>query len=136
VAPVVTETETVTVSAVEMAMIEANAKKMAAEMAKLKADNAALTAAPAVDTAELAAKLAAAQAENEKLKLQQAVKQTRNLSIRVSEKGAVSLYGMGKFPVSLYVEQWECIFANAEDIKTFIADNGKVLKRKGTTQTA
>lgn len=55
------------------------------------------------------------------------------LSCKVSGKGAVSLYGMGKFPVTLYVEQWERMFAFREQIEGFIAAHDSELKRKGET---
>lgn len=52
------------------------------------------------------------------------------ISIRVSEKGAVSVYGMGRFPVTLYKEQWERLLAAADQIKSFIKDNDHLLKKK------
>jgi hypothetical protein len=54
------------------------------------------------------------------------------LTLKVSEKGAVSLYGMGRFPVTLYKEQeqWLRILGNASEIETFIRDNGSRLKSK------
>ena len=66
-------------------------------------------------------------AENEKLKAGRAV---GNISIRVSEKGGVSVYGLGRFPVTLYQEQWDKLLAHAEDIRQFINDNRDRLKRK------
>jgi hypothetical protein len=48
----------------------------------------------------------------------------------VSEKGAVSLYGMGRFPVTLYKEQWLRILGNAPEIEAFIRDNESRLKSK------
>jgi hypothetical protein len=52
------------------------------------------------------------------------------LSLKVSEKGAVSLYEMGRFPVTLYKEQWLRILASASDIETFIRENDSKLKTK------
>jgi hypothetical protein len=52
------------------------------------------------------------------------------LSLKVSEKGAVSLYGMGRFPVTLYKEQWLRILASASDIEAFIRENDSKLKTK------
>jgi hypothetical protein len=49
---------------------------------------------------------------------------------KVSEKGAVSFYGTGRFPVTLYKSQWEILFANSEKIKTFITDNDAALSTK------
>jgi hypothetical protein len=65
--------------------------------------------------------------ENEALK----AKLGRPTSIRVSEKGAVSVYGLGRFPVTLYKEQWLKLLAMADDIKKFIAENEARLKAKG-----
>ena len=65
-------------------------------------------------------------AENEQLK-QRAV---RGVSLKVSEKGAVSVYGLGRFPVTLYKEQWTKLLAMAEDIKTFIKTHDAELKTK------
>lgn len=67
--------------------------------------------------AELEAKLAKAQAP-------------KALSLKVSEKGALSLYGMGRFPVTLYREQWERVLAHGDQIKAFIEANAAVLSRK------
>ena len=65
-------------------------------------------------------------AENENLK-----KPARGqLSLRVSEKGALSVYGMGRFPVTLYREQWEKLLGMADQIKQFIQDNDDKLKKK------
>ncbi|MGE5849812.1 MAG: hypothetical protein ACM362_06785 [Candidatus Methylomirabilota bacterium] len=66
-------------------------------------------------------------AENEALK----AKMTRATSIRVSEKGAVSVYGLGRFPVTLYKEQWLKLLGMADDIKKFIAENSSRLRVKG-----
>ena len=58
-------------------------------------------------------------------------KAARATSIRVSEKGGVSVYGLGRFPVTLYKEQWLKLLDMAEDIRTFIAANEAKLKTKG-----
>jgi hypothetical protein len=52
------------------------------------------------------------------------------LSMKVSDKGALSLYGMGRFPVTLYKEQWERVLGHADDIKAFIAANTNKLTTK------
>ncbi len=52
------------------------------------------------------------------------------LTMKVSEKGALSVYGMGRFPVTLYKEQWLTLLSIAEDIKKFIDDNDDRLKTK------
>jgi len=50
--------------------------------------------------------------------------------LKVSEKGAVSVYGMGRFPVTLYKEQWLRLLAIADEIKAFITANDERLKSK------
>ena len=50
--------------------------------------------------------------------------------LKVSEKGAISLYGMGRFPVTLYKEQWLRVLESAAEIKAFIHDNEAKLKTK------
>ena len=52
------------------------------------------------------------------------------LSLRVSEKGALSVYGLGRFPVTLYREQWDKLLGLADEIRQFIQDNDSVLKKK------
>ena len=73
------------------------------------------------------------QAELEKLRAENAaLKQasSRGVSLKVSQKGAVSLYGMGRFPVTLYKEQWTKILDMSDTIRAFIADNNSALKEK------
>ena len=65
-------------------------------------------------------------AENESLKRTS----SRGLSIRVSEKGALSVYGLGRFPVTLYREQWSRLLDMADDIRSFIQANQDRLKSK------
>jgi hypothetical protein len=72
--------------------------------------------------------------EIEKLRAENdALKRTssKGLSLRVSEKGALSVYGLGRFPVTLYKEQWLRLLDMAEDIKIFIHQNEVQLKSKG-----
>ena len=64
--------------------------------------------------------------ENERLK----TRQTRGVSLKVSEKGGVSVYGLGRFPVTLYKEQWARLLDMADDIRAFIAENDSRLKSK------
>jgi hypothetical protein len=75
---------------------------------------------------DMKAELERLRAENEQLK-QRAV---RGVSLKVSEKGAVSVYGLGRFPVTLYKEQWAKLLAMAEDIKVFIKTHDAELKTK------
>ena len=57
-------------------------------------------------------------------------KGVRGLSLKVSEKGAGSLYGIGRFPVTLYKEQWAKILGMADEIEAFIRENDHLLKAK------
>lgn len=56
---------------------------------------------------------------------------TQRLYCKVSEKGACSVYGLKRMPVTLYVEQWERLLAFADKLKGFLAENSRALKRKG-----
>lgn len=53
------------------------------------------------------------------------------VTMKVSEKGALSIYGMGRFPVTLYKEQWLKLLAMSDDIRAFIVANEGQLKTKG-----
>ena len=75
-----------------------------------------------------AAELARLRAENERLRRTQ----SRGITLKVSEKGGVSVYGLGRFPVTLYKEQWLKLLDLAEDIRAFIRDNQAGLKTKGS----
>ena len=66
-------------------------------------------------------------AENEALK---ASRRPGALSLKVSEKGGVSVYGLGRFPVTLYQEQWEKLLGMTDELRAFIAANRDRLKRK------
>ena len=73
-------------------------------------------------------------AQNEALNAENASlknKKTGSVSMKVSEKGAVSVYGLGRFPVTLYQEQWSKLLGLAEEIKVFIEENKAKLKVKG-----
>ena len=76
----------------------------------------------------------ALQAELERLKKENAAlkaQSSRGVSLKVSEKGGVSVYGLGRFPVTLYKEQWAKLLDLAEDIRNFIRENDAQLKTKG-----
>jgi len=64
--------------------------------------------------------------ENEALKKSP----TRGVSLKVSEKGGVSVYGLGRFPVTLYKEQWVKLLDLADDIRAFIKTHEAELKSK------
>ena len=75
---------------------------------------------------DLKAEIERLRAENDKLKN----KGVKGLSLKLSEKGGVSLYGVGRFPVTLYKEQWRRILGMAAEIETFINENEGALKSK------
>ena len=75
---------------------------------------------------DLRAEIEQLRRENDALKNTSA----KGLSMKVSEKGALSIYGLGRFPVTLYKEQWTKLLAMAEEIKTFIQANDSQLKAK------
>src|SRR5262245_28758464 len=75
---------------------------------------------------EMAREMALLKAENARLK---ANKSTIN-GIKVSAKGAVSVYGLGRWPVTLYRTQWEALLSKASDIQAFIAANESLLASK------
>lgn len=75
---------------------------------------------------EMKAELDRLKAENEALKKTSG----RGLSLKVSEKGGVSVYGLGRFPVTLYKEQWVKLLDMSEEIRTFIRSNDARLKAK------
>jgi len=75
---------------------------------------------------ELKSEIERLRAENETLK-----KPSRGqMSLKVSEKGGLSVYGLGRFPVTLYREQWEKLLGMADEIRNFIRENGHSLKKK------
>ena len=74
----------------------------------------------------LKAELERLRAENESLKQ----RQTRAISMKVSEKGGLSVYGLGRFPVTLYKEQWNRLLDMNDDIRRFMKENDGALKTK------
>ncbi len=75
---------------------------------------------------DLKSELERLRAENESLKRSS----SKGLSLRVSEKGALSVYGLGRFPVTLYKEQWLRLLDMSDDIRGFIRQNDAQLKSK------
>jgi ribosome-interacting GTPase 1 len=73
---------------------------------------------------ELKAKLAQLEKEVE------VKKRSGDLSFKIGEKGGLSVYGLGRFPVTLYYEQWNRLLGAAEDIKKFLEENKSKLKLK------
>ena len=72
------------------------------------------------------AELERLRAENETLKN----RATKGMTLKVSGKGGVSVYGLGRFPVTLYKEQWRKLLAMADDIRVFITEYEAELKTK------
>ena len=75
---------------------------------------------------DVQAELERLRAKNARLKGQSA----RGLTFKVSEKGALSVYGLGRFPVTLYKEQWQKVLEVADEIRTFLKENDAQLKSK------
>jgi hypothetical protein len=82
----------------------------------------------AEDRNDLEGELARLRAENDRLKSQQ--RTSGSLTFKVSEKGAVSVYGLGRFPVTLYQEQWDKLFGGIDELKRFLEENRDRLKKK------
>jgi len=70
---------------------------------------------------ELKAQLAALEAKQQR---------TGSMSFKVSDKGGVSVYGLGRFPVTLYYEQWLKLLDRAQDLRDFLEENKSKLKLK------
>jgi hypothetical protein len=75
---------------------------------------------------EMKAELERLQKENESLK----ARTSKGISLKVSEKGGLSVYGMGRFPVTLYKEQWLKLLDMSDDLRRFIQENDAKLKTK------
>jgi hypothetical protein len=74
-------------------------------------------------------KLARLEAENRALK-EQAERKPGELRLKISEKGGLSVYGLGRFPVTLYKEQWTRLLDYADAIGTFLKQHDHELKAK------
>jgi len=72
------------------------------------------------------AELERLRAENEALKR----KESRGVRLQVSQKGAISLYGIRRFPITFYADEWERILAMGDEIRRFAAEHADELKRK------
>lgn len=90
--------------------------------------------APTDALAEMAKRIKELEAQNEALKVARA--SSGKLSLKVSEKGALSVYGMGRFPVTLYAQQWETLLADAQVavIKAFIVENKSKFSTKADAE--
>jgi hypothetical protein len=79
-----------------------------------------------VSPEQMKAELERLRAENEALKK----RDEKGLSLRVSPKGGVSVYGLGRFPVTLYKEQWARLLDMADEIRAFLREHDAELKSK------
>lgn len=75
-------------------------------------------------------KLGRLEAENQALRQQMEQKRDAQLRLKVSEKGGLSVYGLGRFPVTLYKEQWTRLLDYTDEIKLFLQENDALLKGK------
>jgi hypothetical protein len=78
------------------------------------------------DNEEMRAELERLRAENEGLK----ARKSQEMRLQVSQKGAVSLYGIRRFPVTFYADEWDIILGMADDVRTFISQHESELKRR------
>ena len=78
------------------------------------------------DAAQMKAELERLRSENDSLKKTK----EKGLTMKIGEKGGLSVYGLGRFPVTLYKEQWVRLLAMADEIRGFIEANNDKLKTK------
>ncbi len=78
------------------------------------------------DDQDLQAEVARLRAENEALK----AKQSQQTRLQVSQKGAVSVYGIRRFPITFYAEEWDTVLGMADEVRAFIKENEGDLKRR------
>jgi hypothetical protein len=75
---------------------------------------------------EMQAELERLRAENEGLK----ARKSQETRLQVSQKGAVSLYGIRRFPITFYADEWDIVLGMATEVRAFIAEHETELKRK------
>jgi hypothetical protein len=75
-------------------------------------------------------KLARLEVENARMREQVEQRKPGQLRLKVSEKGGLSIYGLGRFPVTLYKEQWLKLLGYADEIRSFLKENDAQLKAK------
>lgn len=83
------------------------------------------------DVTAIQAELAKLRAENAQLKAKASQANTDRLSFKVSAKGAISVYGLGRWPMTLYKEQMLRVLDRSDDIRAFIKANDQALANKG-----
>jgi len=105
--------------------------------AKPAAEGARRVAAPRVNQADVLARVAAGELTiDEGARLLEHARPARPLSCRVSEKGALSVYGLQRMPVTLYVEQWDRLLNFADELRDFIRASTAELSRKSEAAPA
>jgi hypothetical protein len=82
----------------------------------------------------MAKQIAALEAQNAQLRKDAQSKAAARVTIAVSSKGAISVYGLGRFPTTMYVAQWDTLLAHIDTLKAFIAE-GKAAKAFATDKT-
>jgi hypothetical protein len=75
---------------------------------------------------EMQAELERLRAENEGLK----ARKSQETRLQVSQKGAVSLYGIRRFPITFYADEWDIVLGMADEVRAFISQHETELKRK------
>lgn len=83
-----------------------------------------------ISMTDLQAQLAMLKAENEQLKLQKQNARYANVGMKIGEKGGLSVYGLGRFPVTLYKQQWVKLLSMKGEIERFMAENADRLTEK------
>ncbi len=79
---------------------------------------------------QLQAEIEKLKAENNALKSEKKSPALKEISFKIGEKGGLSVYGLGRFPVTLYKEQWLKLLNKADDIREFLNSNADKLKTK------
>ncbi|MES2614815.1 MAG: hypothetical protein V4591_05320 [Bdellovibrionota bacterium] len=79
---------------------------------------------------QLQAEIEKLRAENNALKSEKIPAASKEISFKIAEKGGLSVYGLGRFPVTLYKEQWTKLLDKADDIRNFLSANADKLKTK------
>jgi len=83
-----------------------------------------------METKDILARLAALESENQALKEKVAARKLQGITCKVSEKGAVSVYGLQRFPITLYSQQWARLSGEMAKITAFIEANAAKLTVK------
>lgn len=111
--------------------VKTNGIDIQAIIAKAVADALAqATAQSKAETTAIASEIARLKAENAALAAKPAVAVERPLTFRVSDKGAVSVYGLGQFPATYYKSQWKRIFKAQKELEAFMVANDAKLATK------